>query len=87
MMGIRVNSLATLYTRHPIMPSLVHMLDFERIGEVAGRSLCPCFPQVDADAMAWLHSLHDPAQAPYIYACARMRADLRIRHHHQHSAC
>lgn len=30
------------------MPSLVHMLDFPRTGEVAGRSPCPCVPQVDA---------------------------------------
>ena len=31
------------------MPSLVHMIDFQRIGEVAGRSLYPCFPQVDVE--------------------------------------
>ena len=35
----------------------------QRIGEVAGRSLFPCFPQVDADAMVWLHSPHDPPRA------------------------
>ena len=46
MMVIGVNSLGI-----PIMPSLVHMPDLKRTGEVAGRSLCPCFPQVDADAM------------------------------------
>src|SRR5215467_15017039 len=34
-----------------------------RIGEVAGRSLFPCFPQVDADAMVWLRSPHDPSRA------------------------
>ncbi|BBD41081.1 hypothetical protein Amn_pb00720 (plasmid) [Aminobacter sp. Y103A] len=26
--------------------------------EAAGRNLFPCFPQVDADAMVWLHSPH-----------------------------
>lgn len=45
MTDIRVNSLAI-----PLMPSLVHMLDYQRIGEVAGRSLFPCLPQVDAVA-------------------------------------
>lgn len=35
----------------------------QRIGEAAGRSLFPCFPQVDADAMVWLHSPHDPPRA------------------------
>jgi hypothetical protein len=38
MSDIRVNSLAI-----PVMPSLVHMLDYQRIGEAAGRSLSPCF--------------------------------------------
>ena len=47
---------------HSTMPSLVHMLDLNRIGEAAGRSLCPCLLQVDADAMAWLHSLHRSLQ-------------------------
>ena len=41
------------------MPSLVHMLDTPRTGEVAGRSPCPCVPQVDADVMVWLRSPHD----------------------------
>ena len=45
MTDIRVNSLAI-----PLMPSLVHMLDYQRIGEVAGRSLFPCLLQVDAVA-------------------------------------
>ena len=31
----------------------------KRIGEAAGRSLCPCLPQVDADVMVWLCSPHD----------------------------
>jgi len=53
MMVIRVNSLVI-----PRMPSLVHMPDLKRTGEVAGRSLFPCLPQVDADAMVWLRSLH-----------------------------
>ena len=44
---------------HSIMPSLVHMLDTPRTGEVAGRSPCPCVPQVDADVMVWLRSPHD----------------------------
>src|SRR5258707_10486902 len=45
MTDIRVNSFAI-----PLMPSLVHMLDYQRIGEVAGRSLFPCLLQVDAVA-------------------------------------
>ena len=45
MTDIRVNSLAI-----PLMPSLVHMLDYQRIGEVAGRSRFPCLLQVDAVA-------------------------------------
>ena len=69
------------------MPSLVHMLDLKRTGEAAGRSLLPCFPQVDADAMIWLRSLHDPLRASYLYARIRMLADLHLRQHHQHSAC
>ncbi len=35
----------------PAMPSLVHMLDLERIGEAAGRNLYPCLPQVAIDAV------------------------------------
>ena len=46
MMGIRVNSVII-----PIMLSLVHILGRKHIGEVAGRSLCPCFLQVDANVM------------------------------------
>ena len=45
MTDIRVNSLTI-----PLTPSLVHMLDYKRIGEVAGRSLFPCLQQVDAVA-------------------------------------
>lgn len=67
MVDIRVNSLGI-----PPMPSLVHVPDLKRIGEAAGRSLFPCFPQVDADAMVWLHSPHDPCETPYIYARIRM---------------
>ncbi len=67
MVDIGVNSLAI-----PPMPSLVHMPDLTRIGEAAGRSLCPCLPQVDADAMVWLRSPHDPCEAPYVYARIRM---------------
>jgi hypothetical protein len=58
------------------MLSLVHMLDLTRISEVAGRSLYPCFPQVDADAVAWLRSLHDPMQS-VLY----VRSQLDIRRH------
>ena len=43
------------------------MLDLKRIGEVAGRSLFPCFPQVDVDAMVWLLSPHGSCRTPYIY--------------------
>jgi len=63
MMVIGVNSLGI-----PVMPSLVHMSDLNRTGEAAGRNLCPCFPQVDADAMVWLCSPHGPCGASYIYA-------------------
>jgi hypothetical protein len=86
-MDIRVNSLATQNMVASIMPSLVHMLDVIRIGEVAGRSLFPCVPQVDANAMVWLCSPHDPSRASYIYARDWMRAVLRVWQHHQHSAC
>ena len=34
---------------HQCGPSLVHMPDFKRPGEVAYRSLYPCFLQVAAD--------------------------------------
>ncbi len=34
----------------PAMPSLVHMLDLKRTGEVAGRNLCPCLLQVAINA-------------------------------------
>ena len=51
---------------HSTMPSLVHMLDLNRISEAAGGSHCPCLPQVDADAMAWLHSLHHALQNSYM---------------------
>lgn len=44
----------------------------QRIGEVAGRSLFPCIPQVDADVMVWLHSPHNPIRASYIYDRIRM---------------
>ncbi|CAH1664188.1 hypothetical protein CHELA20_40311 [Hyphomicrobiales bacterium] len=57
---------------HSIMPSLVHMLDIPRTGEVAGRSPCPCVPQVDAAAMVWLCSPHGSLQATYMYAHIRM---------------
>ena len=63
MVVIGVNSLGI-----PPMPSLVHMPDLKRTGEAAGRSLYPCLPQVDADAMVWLRSPHDPCETPYIYA-------------------
>jgi len=68
MMDIGVNSLVVSFSSdgHSTMPSLVHMLDLNRIGEAAGRSLCPCLLQVDADAMAWLHSLHRSLQGSYM---------------------
>lgn len=43
-----------------------------RAGEAAGRSPCPCVPQVDADAMAWLRSLHDAPQTTYVSARVRI---------------
>lgn len=67
MLVIGVNSLNI-----PIMASLVHMPDLKRIGEAAGRSLYPCFPQVDADAMVWLRSPHGPSETTYIYVHIRM---------------
>ena len=54
------------------MPSLVHMLDVYALGEVAGRSPCPCVLQVDADAVVWLRSLHGSPLASYLYARVRM---------------
>ena len=67
MMVILVSSVSI-----PVMPSLVHILDLNRIGEAAGRSLYPCVPQVDADVLVWLCSPHDPCETPYIYAHIRM---------------
>src|SRR5450631_2269230 len=67
MTDIRVNSLAI-----PLIPSLVHMLDYQRIGEVAGRSLFPCLLQVDAVASVWLCSPLGPRKTPYIYARVRV---------------
>jgi hypothetical protein len=67
MMDIRVNSLVI-----PLMPSLVHMSDYQRIGEVAGRSLFPCLLQVDAVASVWLCSPLGPRKTPYIYARVRV---------------
>ena len=55
MMDIRVHSVFI-----PFMPSLVHIPGLIHIGEAAGRSLYPCFLQVDADVMVWLRSPHDP---------------------------
>ena len=51
----------------PVMPSLVHILGLKHIGEAAGRSLCPCVLQVDANVMIWLRSLHGPCEASYLY--------------------
>jgi len=82
MVVIRVNSLGI-----PRMPSLVHMPDLKRIGEVAGRSLCPCLPQVDTDAMAWLHSLHNSLRDDLHIRPHSDAPRLHIRDHHQHSAC
>lgn len=67
MTDIRVNSLVI-----PLMPSLVHMSDYQRIGEVAGRSLFPCLLQVDAIASIWLCSPLGPPKTPYIYARVRV---------------
>jgi hypothetical protein len=67
MTDIRVNSLVI-----PLMPSLVHMSDYQRIGEVAGRSLFPCLLQVDAVASIWLCSPLGPRKTPYIYARVRV---------------
>ena len=63
MVDIGVHSLAI-----PAMPSLVHMLDLKRIGEVAGRNLCPCLLQVAINAVVWLRSHHSPYRKPYIYS-------------------
>ena len=58
--------------RPMFMPSLVHMLDVLRNGEVAGRSPCPCVPSVDVDVMAWLRSLHGPLRTSYRQVRIRM---------------
>ena len=81
MMDIRVHSVII-----PIMPSLVHILGPKHIGEVAGRSLCPCVLQVGADVMIWLRSPHDPCEAPYLYAHILDVFCLHFFRHHQHSA-
>lgn len=57
---------------HSIMPSLVHMLDFHVLGRLPVAVLCPCVPQVDADAMVWLRSLHDSMRTGYMYGRTRM---------------
>ena len=82
MVDIRVNSLGI-----PTMPSLVHMPDLKRIGEAAGRSLFPCLPQVDADAMVWLRSPHDPLRDAIHLRPHSDAPGLRVGEHHQHSAC
>ncbi len=56
----------------PAMPSLVHMLDLNRIGEAAGRSLCPCLPQVAINAVRWLRSPHSPCRKCYLYSRIRI---------------
>ena len=77
MTDIRVNSLAI-----PLMPSLVHMLDYQRISEVAGRSLFPCLLQVDAVASGLaVFSPWPPREAPYIYARVRVSPVHILRHH------
>jgi hypothetical protein len=76
MTDIRVNSLAI-----PLMPSLVHMLDYQRIGEVAGRSLFPCLLQVDAVASVWLCSPSAHARrltSTLAFGCLRLHI---LRHH------
>jgi hypothetical protein len=57
-----------------------------RIGEAAGRSLFPCVPQVDADAMVWLCSPHDLLRAAYLYARIQSRRHM-CPALYQHSAC
>jgi len=66
MMGIRSTPLAF----HHAFPR--SYAGRSRAGEVAGRSPFPCVPQVDADDMAWLRSLHVSPRTAYIYARARM---------------
>jgi hypothetical protein len=79
---IRVNSLGI-----PSVPSLVHMPDLNRAGEVAGRNLYPCVPQVDADTMVWLCSPHgSPLTAIHIRSRSAA-AGIRVRKQRQHSAC
>ena len=82
MLVIRVNSLGI-----PTMPSLVHMPDLKRIGEAAGRSLCPCLPQVDADAMVWLRSPSWPLLNALHVRSHSDTPSLPVQGHHQHSAC
>lgn len=72
---------------HSIMPSLVYMLDFPRTGEVAGRSPCPCVPQVDTAAMVWLCSPEGSLQGDLHLRPHSDAADIRLRRPHQHFAC
>ena len=81
MTDIRVNSLAI-----PLMPSLVHMLDYQRIGEAAGRSLFPCFLQVDAVATVWLCSPHGPRSALHLRSRSGVSGYISFDTI-QHSAC
>jgi len=77
MTDIRVNSLAI-----PLMPSLVHMLDYQRISEVAGRSLFPCLLQVDAVASGLAAFSPQPTQrrltSTLAFGCLRLHI---LRHH------
>jgi hypothetical protein len=41
---------------HASMASIGHTIGLQLIGEVAGRSLYPCFSQVDVEVQVWLHS-------------------------------
>jgi len=56
------------------------MLDFQRIGEVAGRSLYPCLPQVVTDAEVWLHSpLSSPRDALRVHSRSGMTAYMYVK--------
>jgi hypothetical protein len=88
MMDIRVNSLATQYFRcHSIMPSLVHMLDVSVLVRLPVAVFSLAFRK--SMPMPWSGCILPMTHREHPYVCARVRmhADIRVRRHHQHSAC
>ena len=69
MMDIRVNSLATqnIVGIPSCLPSFICWTSCVLV-RLPVAVFFPCFPQVDADALVWLHSPHGPSRASSIYA-------------------